>query len=99
MLFQIKLHNKDLISIQDFEEIINKLQKNFPEFEVKDMHSLNTIPNSRHFHVSSQKETGTVELTLDPELKNVITIKISKNRLTPWSIGALDEIVKFIEGL
>jgi hypothetical protein len=99
MLFQVKLHNTDQISKKDFLSIILGMQSHFADWSFKDMGGLSAIKDSIHYHVSSNDKTitGTLEITFDPSLKNVITLKIAKNRLSDWSMKALDEIVKFLE--
>ena len=99
MLFQVKLHNTDQINKEDFLSLILDMQTEFKDWSFKDMNGLSMIPDSLHYHISPNTKsiTGTLEITFDPSLKNVITLKIAKNRLSDWSMKALDEVVKFLE--
>ncbi len=101
MLFQVKLHNTDQIHKEDFRRIITDMETGFANWSFKDMNGLSTIPDSIHYHISSKDKNviGTLEITFDPELKNIITLKIAKNRLSDWSMKALDEVVKYLETL
>jgi hypothetical protein len=98
-MIQKLIKHKLAANTKDFPKLISEIKKQFPEWEYKSMGVLKTMIGGMHYHISSKdkKEKGVVEITLAPELKGQMEIKVATNRMKEWSEDAVKKLVKWMK--
>lgn len=83
---------------QNHIKAMNKLWLNFPEWSIKNMGTIKSVPNSVHYHIKSKNKnnTGTIEIILDPSKRDRLSLKIAKNRKGNWASRAKRELIKHL---
>ena len=86
-------------SSEAFQSWISRLQNDFPGWMVGKPGTLKTRKGSVHFHINSRspKETGTLELTWDPEMPGAIEVKLNDNRKGNWAGQAHEALLRYME--
>jgi hypothetical protein len=93
MVKEVKLKNT-----KSHLKLMNKLWMEFPQWSIKNMGTLKSVPNSVHYHIQSKRkdETGTIEIILAPDKRDRILLKIAKNRKGNWATRAKKDLSRYL---
>ena len=79
--------------------LLEFLNKDFPEWDFKDLGEVKRFPKSTHYHIKSKNksETGTLEVTILPYSRVLEAIlHLASNRTGNWGESAFSKLERYL---